>query len=98
MWEPADFDLVSMLTGSDLTHFVKSALIDNKSAYELDEKAGLVLKKYADGIEPSDFATYAHYFHQYKQKTNSVDANTKLIFSDLSDEQITTSFLLSTNE
>jgi len=45
-----------------------------------------VLKKYSDGSEPSDFATYAHYFHQFKLKTNSIEEKTKLIFADLSDE------------
>ncbi len=58
----------------------------------------MVLKKYADGLEPSDFATYAHYFHSFKQKTNSVDEHSQLIFADLSNEQISTSFLLSTNQ
>ncbi len=54
------------------------------------------MKKYIDGmVEPSDFVSYTNYFMQVKNKTNNVDT-TKIVFADLSDEQIATSFLLST--
>lgn len=85
-WEPAEFELVNKLSGPQFSEFIINAIEKNTSVYEVDAKMGLVLKKYADGLEPSDFASYAHYFHQIKQKTNSVDENSQLIFADLSNE------------
>lgn len=71
-------------------------IIDNSDSYVLDDKQGIIQKKYMDGmLEPNDFPTYAHYFLQQKAKTNSVD-EARLVFSDLSSEQIATSFLMST--
>ena len=42
-------------------------------------------------------ATYAMHHLQKHQKTNSVDDNMKLVFSDLAAEEIATSFIRSTD-
>ena len=43
-------------------------------------------------------ATYALHHVQKFEKTNSVDEEMKLVFSDLTSEEITSSFLLSTTD
>ena len=64
--------------------------------YEVNEKEAIITKKYNDGMsEPSDLPTFVNYFTQQRLKTNSMDGS-KLVFADLTSEQIATSFLLST--
>ncbi len=54
----------------------------------------MVLKRYEDGIEePVDMASYALHHVNRLRKTNSVTENTKLVFCDLTAEEIATSFV-----
>ena len=73
MTVPAEYDLTTSLWGSDLKIFVEN-LITKNDAYELDQKTGIVMKKYIDCMsEPNDLPSYANYHLQLKQKTNSLD-------------------------
>jgi hypothetical protein len=56
------------------------------------------MKKYNDGAqEPTDFPTYAYHHLSLKEKTNSLEEDVRIVFSDLSTEQLATSFLLTTS-
>lgn len=45
--------------------------------------------------EPSDLPTFVNYFTQQRQKMNGMEGS-RLVFADLTSEQIATSFLMST--
>ena len=98
MTTPAEYDLTVELAGDQAQTFIEEAVLGNTAAYELDKSSGILLKKYVDGgTEPQDMATYAmHHLNKHK-KTNSVDDEMKLVFSDLAAEEIATSFIRSTS-
>lgn len=57
----------------------------------------MIMKKFIDGaMEPTDFPTYAYHHLKLKEKTNSVDDDVRIVFSDFSTEQLATSFLMTT--
>lgn len=67
---------------------------NNPGAYRIDDQEDLVLKVYEDGIEePHDMGSFARYHLQRLRKTNSVEDSTKLVFSDLTAEEISSSFV-----
>ena len=52
------------------------------------------MKKYLDGYqEPTDMPSYAYSHYARLRKTNSVDDSVKLVFADLTSEEISTSFV-----
>ena len=64
----------------------------------MNEKQELVYKKFNDGAEdPSDIVSYAYYHMKRLQKTNSITDDVKLVFADLTAEEISSSFLRSTS-
>ena len=90
---PASFDLTHELTGSFADEFIKRS-IEGSSAYQIDAKEGMVLKRYEDGIEEAfDMATYARHHFERLRKTESVTEEVKLVFTDLSAEEIASSFV-----
>ena len=73
---------------------MEQAILGNEEAYEYDSKRGLVHKKYSDGMqELQDMASYALHFLKTNQKTNSIDEDFKLVFADLSPEEMGTAFV-----
>ena len=62
----------------------------------VDPKSQIVNKIYEDGItEPFDMPSYALYHLNRLRKTNSVDDETKILFADLTSEEIASTFVLS---
>ena len=93
---PSKFDYVNQLDGSAFGQFVRQSIIEHRDVYSYDEKQKIISKIYQDGYrEPTDFPTYVTHFYNLKHKTNSVD-ECRLVFADLSSEQILISFLAST--
>ena len=91
---PQTHDLTLGVNGAGLNEFIKSAIEDNTGVFEVDPKEMLVSKKYVDGItEPTDMATYALYHVERLRKTNSVEDDVKIKFTDLTPEEIATSFI-----
>ena len=90
---PADYDLTYELTGSVADEFIKRS-IEGSDAYSIDGKQGMVLKRYEDGLEEAfDMATYARHHFERLRKTESVTNEVKLVFTDLSAEEIASSFV-----
>ena len=75
--------------------FISASIEQNEDAYRLDSKRDdMVFKRYEDGIEePADMASYAVHHARRLRKTNSITDQTKLVFCDLTAEEIATSFV-----
>lgn len=90
---PADYELTEELSGDVADQFIKHQ-IEGSEFYTVDDKEGFVLKRYEDGIEEIfDMATYARHHLERVRKTNSVTDSVKVVFSDLTGEEIASSFV-----
>lgn len=73
---------------------MKRYIEENTSVYRIDDKQNLAFKRYEDGMEdPIDMPSYAMYHLNRLRKTNSVTESTKLVFMDLTAEEIAASFV-----
>ena len=60
----------------------------------MDRREGVLHKVYEDGLEDAfDMGSYACHHLNRLRKTNSVTDETKLVFSDLTAEEIASSFI-----
>ena len=91
---PITYDLEHELYGDVYDQFVKRYIEENTSVYRIDDKQNLAFKRYEDGMEdPIDMPSYAMYHLNRLRKTNSVTESTKLVFMDLTAEEIAASFV-----
>lgn len=94
MTYPATYELTHQLSGSIVDEFIRRSITENTESYRIDDREGIVLKRYEDGIEePADMASYALHHLQRLKKTDSVTDETKLVFSDLTAEEIAATFV-----
>ena len=90
---PEIYDLTHELSGELADTFITN-LEANTEAYRIDSREGIINKVFEDGIEdPFDMGSYARHHLNRLRKTNSVTDETKLVFSDLTGEEIATSFI-----
>ena len=91
---PETYTLTDELNGDILDKFIKFHIEDNQNAYSIDTRQGLVLKSFEDGIQQhTDMPSYAMHHVRKLRETNSVNEDTKLVFCDLSQEEIASSFI-----
>ena len=73
---------------------MRRSIEENSSAYVVDEKQGMVMKRFEDGIEQyNDMPSYALHHLKRLRETDSVTDQTKLVFCDLTGEEIAASFV-----
>ena len=90
--------MTDSLSGEVLDLFIQKAILQNTDIFTLNQKEGLIQKLFNDGSsEPSDMATYAWHHVERLKKTNSIDDSVKLVFNDLTPDEIATSFLTHTS-
>ena len=81
-----------------LNQFISRSIEGNKDAYVIDEKQGMVMKRFEDGIEQvNDMPSYALHHLNRLRATDSVTDETKMVFCDLTAEEIAASFVLNTD-
>ena len=82
------------LGGEVANEFIRRSIQENSDAYRVDSRDGIVHKRYEDGIEePFDMGTYAFHHLERLRKTDSVTDEVKLVFSDLTAEEIASTFV-----
>ena len=91
---PATYDLTHELDGQVADEFIKRSIQENTDAYRIDSREGIVNKRFEDGIEePFDMGSYALHHMERLRKTQSVTDEVKLVFADLTAEEIASTFV-----
>ena len=74
--------------------FIRRSIESNADSYRIDAREGMVMKIFEDGIEePFDMASYAVHHIERLRKTDSVTDQVKLVFADLTAEEIASTFV-----
>ena len=93
---PASYELTDVINGDLADKFVENYIEKSQNSYEVDSKDGIVKKVFEDGLfEPYDMPSYALHHLNRLRKTNSVTDETKIVFADLTSEEIASTFVLS---
>lgn len=87
-------DDVANLKGKDFEYFINESILQDPETYQVDSKQNLVSKRMQDGqgLQLVDHASFALYHLKRHEKSINKD-EMQIVFTDLTPEQMTTTFI-----